>query len=82
MYQTPFTNTNLITMVVDLEYLAKRIQQKRGENSLRAAGEESGISFNTIRGLETGIRTPDLSTYFKVCDWIGVPLEHFRLPQN
>ena len=66
--------------MLNKEYLAQRIKQKRKSDglSLRATAPILDTSFTTISGLETGVRTPEIDLYFKICDWIGVPYGHFK----
>lgn len=44
--------------------------------SLRAAAQESGVSFNTLARVEKG-HIPDLRTLGLLADWLGEPIERF-----
>ena len=54
-----------------LSALGKLVRDKRGERRLRDAAEEIRISPATLMRIEGG-RVPDLGTFAKVCQWLGI----------
>ncbi len=52
------------------------VKSKRGKKGLRAAGTEIGISAPTLSRIEQG-NLPDIETYVKICDWLGVKTDYF-----
>ena len=50
-------------------------REKDGLN-LREAAELAGVSFNTLSRVERG-HTPDLNSFRKIVDWLGVPADRF-----
>lgn len=52
------------------------VRTKRGSQSLRDIGELLDIAPSTINRLETGTM-PDLLTYVKICQWLGVSLNKY-----
>lgn len=54
-----------------LSSLGKMVKAKRGDNKLREAAKEIGISAATLMRIEGG-RIPDVATFGKVCHWLGV----------
>ena len=63
----------------DHEKLSIALRMKRGERSLQKAADEIGdISATTLHRIERGEQRPDLDTYAKLCDWMGVPMSYFR----
>jgi transcriptional regulator with XRE-family HTH domain len=61
--------------IEDLAALVRTHRENRGL-SLRSAADESGISFNTLARIEKG-HVPDLETFRRVADWIGIPAGRF-----
>ena len=57
-----------------LENLGRRVIEKRGEQGIRAAAREIGISHATLSRVERGF-LPDLENYKKICKWLGVDTE-------
>ena len=57
-----------------LENLGLRVREKRGQQSIRAAAKEIGISHATLSRVERGY-LPDLERYEKICKWLGVGVE-------
>jgi transcriptional regulator with XRE-family HTH domain len=53
-----------------LEDLGRRVHQKRGDQGVRAAAKEIGISHATLSRIERG-HLPDLENYRKICLWLG-----------
>lgn len=67
---------------VDSEKLSTFVKTKRGSKKLTEAAEEIGdISIATISRIENG-RLPDLSTFFKICDWLEMPPNTFYYSQG
>ena len=63
--------------MIDTKKLAVAIRARRGSRGLREAAVECGLALGTMSGLENEAR-PDLDTFAKVCEWIGVPMDYFR----
>lgn len=57
-----------------LENLGLRVREKRGQQGIRAAAKEIGISHATLSRVERGY-LPDLERYEKICKWLGVGVE-------
>lgn len=53
------------------ENLGILVRKKRGERGLRIVAKEIGIAAATLMRVEEG-RVPDLETFSKVCEWLGV----------
>jgi len=63
----------------DAEKFSKAIKTKRiieKNIEMRVAAQEIGISFSTLSRLERE-NLPDLLTYAKICNWLGVELKTF-----
>lgn len=60
--------------MVTLENLGLRVKEKRGEQGIRAAAKEIGISHATLSRVERGFM-PDLANYRRICRWLGVDVE-------
>lgn len=56
--------------------LARAIESARFPLTLRQIGEKIQVSAATLSRIENG-KTPDIETYYKVCQWLGVPMEEF-----
>ncbi len=63
--------------LIDLRLLAGDVKAKRADRSLRPVAKEIGISTATLCRIEGGEYSPDLESYAKTCDWIGVGLNEF-----
>lgn len=63
---------------LDITRLSEMIRTKRGENGYRKASKIVGLSASTIEKIEKG-RSPDLESYFKLCNWLGVSVDYFRI---
>jgi transcriptional regulator with XRE-family HTH domain len=62
---------------IDLEKLAARVRTKRGDRGLRFIAEEvGGVSASTLSRIEQG-SAPDLPTFIRVCEWLGVSPDVF-----
>lgn len=59
--------------MIDPARLGPMLRERRLRHgwSLRRAAEEIGVSFNTVARVEGG-NLPDLETYRKLSDWLGV----------
>lgn len=57
--------------MITLESLGRMIAKKRGNQGLRAAAAEIGISSATLSRVENG-HLPDLENFKKICNWLGV----------
>jgi len=53
-----------------LESLGGLVRAKRGKVTLRKAAAEIGIGPATLLRVESG-RVPDVSTFGKICSWLG-----------
>ena len=60
--------------MVTLENLGLRVKEKRGEQGIRAAAKEIGISHATLSRVERGFM-PDLANYRRICRWLGIEIE-------
>jgi len=60
--------------MVTLENLGLRVREKRGEQGIRAAAAEIGISHATLSRVERGFM-PDLANYRRICRWLGINVE-------
>lgn len=56
---------------IDLETLGVHIRRKRGEQGVRAAAKQIGISSATLSRVERGF-FPDLVTFRKICLWLEI----------
>jgi transcriptional regulator with XRE-family HTH domain len=57
--------------------LAAMIRAKRDEKGLRETAKEIGdISASTLSRIEQG-KMPDLDTFMRLCDWLGVSPDRF-----
>lgn len=59
--------------------LARDIRTKRtieNDIDLRKLAGETGVSFGTISRLENK-RIPDIITLFKMCKWLGKPMDSY-----
>lgn len=70
---------SLIMRALDTKKFSEMIRAKRGNNGLRAIAQEIGnVSAPTLSRIEQG-NLPDLDTYFRVCEWLGVSTDFFVL---
>lgn len=68
-----------------LENLGRRVLERRGDQGVRAAAKEIGISHATLSRVERGFH-PDLATLQKIATWLGdeipaAPSTEVSLPQ-
>lgn len=56
---------------ITLESLGRFVAEKRGEQGIRAAAQEIGISPATLSRVERG-NLPDLETFSKICRWLQI----------
>ena len=65
---------------LDLAALSRVVGEQRVSLglSIRKAGESAGVNFMTLRRVEQG-GFPDMSTYLRLCAWMGVSPETFFL---
>lgn len=54
-----------------LSSLGTMLREKRGKRPLREVAREIGIGPATLMRVENG-RVPDLTTFGKICNWLGV----------
>lgn len=65
--------------MVNLDRLAGAVRTRRGNMSLSEAAQEvNGVSRNTLNQIENCKRSPSLSTFAALCDWIDMPMDYFR----
>lgn len=66
-----------------LDDLAPLLSQRRSELglSLRQVSAQSGVPVATLSRVEQG-RTPDLATFRRLIEWLGLPPERFLLATN
>ena len=57
--------------MMTLESLGRLIVKKRGDQGVRAAAKEIGISPSTLSRVENG-HLPDLENFRKICAWLGI----------
>jgi len=56
------------------------LKAKRGARGLRAVADDiKGVSASTLSRIEQG-NVPDLETFMRICDWLGVSADEFRSP--
>lgn len=58
-------------MGISLETLGRKVLETRGEQGIRAAAVEIGVSPATLSRIERG-HVPDIETFRKVCEWLEV----------
>lgn len=62
---------------LDKDIFAAYLRARRGDMGLRDAANQIGnTSAPTLSRIENG-KTPDLETFLRLCDWIGVPFDTF-----
>lgn len=62
---------------INTDTLSGMIKSKRGNRGLREVAKEIGdISVSTLSRVENG-NLPDIDTYIKICNWLGVSAEFF-----
>lgn len=54
-----------------LESLGALVRERRGARKLRETAAEIGIGASTLLRVEGG-RVPDVSTFGKICKWLGL----------
>lgn len=64
---------------LDTSALAELVRERRGTQSLRQTAEEVGVSFSTLTRVEGGAQ-PDLTSFTKICAWLGVAPSRFFTP--
>ena len=57
--------------MMTLESLGRLIIKKRGDQGVRAAAKEIGISPSTLSRVENG-HLPDLENFRKICAWLEI----------
>jgi transcriptional regulator with XRE-family HTH domain len=66
---------------LDTLKFSEMIKSKRGKTGLRQLATEIGISASTLSRVEQG-NLPDIDTYIKLCEWLGVSTDYFTTNQN
>lgn len=65
-----------------ISQLAALVKAKRGKKGLRDTAKEIGdISPSTLSRIEQG-KMPDLDTFLKLCEWLGISPSGFFESQN
>lgn len=64
---------------LDTTRLGALIREHRGQQSLRQAAAEAGVSLSTMSRVEAGAQ-PDLASFTALCAWIGVSPSSFFTP--
>jgi transcriptional regulator with XRE-family HTH domain len=64
---------------LDVAGLADLVRRRRGSMSLRQTAADIGVSFSTLTRVEGGSQ-PDLTSFTKICAWLGVAPSHFFTP--
>lgn len=59
-----------------LAQLGQLARKERGARGLRETAAEIGVSPATLMRIENG-RTPDVTTFGKLCAWLGIPPGEF-----
>lgn len=67
---------------VDAQKLSAMLRTKRAARGLRTVAEEiGGVSASTLSRIEQG-NVPDLESFMRICQWLGVSADVFRPKQN
>lgn len=56
--------------------LAQLVKKRRGDQGVRAAAAEIGVSAATLSRVERG-HVPDIGTFTKICEWLHVNPNEF-----
>lgn len=64
---------------LDTAALKELVRKRRAGQSLRQTAEEVGVSFSTLTRVEAGAQ-PDLTSFTKICAWLGVAPSRFFTP--
>jgi transcriptional regulator with XRE-family HTH domain len=64
---------------LDIGQLGEMLRDRRGALSIRQAAQEAGVSFSTFSRVEGGAH-PDLTTFTRLCAWLGVSPGRFFTP--
>ncbi len=67
-----------MSSTLDTIKFSEMIKSKRGHQGLRALASEIGVSASTLSRIEQG-SLPDIETYIKLCNWLGVSPEFFTV---
>ncbi len=64
---------------INFRDLAAMVRAKRGKRGLRDVARDIGeVSASTLSRIEQG-KVPDLGTFTRICQWLGVPSERFMI---
>lgn len=66
---------------LDVSQLGRLVRERRGDQSLRQAALDAGVSFSTLTRVEAGAQ-PDLASFTRLCAWLGVPPSKFFAPMT
>jgi transcriptional regulator with XRE-family HTH domain len=64
---------------LDVSQLGRLVREHRGNQSLRQAAADAGVSFSTMSRVEAGSQ-PDLASFTALCAWLGRPPSTFFTP--
>ena len=64
---------------LDTTALGELVRERRGTQSLRQTADEVGVSFSTLTRVEAGAQ-PDLTSFAKICAWLGIAPSRFFTP--
>lgn len=67
---------------IDQHKLAISVRAKRGEMTLDDVAEILGVHKSTLSLIENEKTVVSLDLFAKICDWIGLPMDHFKLPKR
>ena len=66
-----------MSTLLNTEKLSSVLKAQRGDRGLRAIAQEiGGVSASTLSRIEQG-KVPDVDTFLKICNWLGVSTEEF-----
>jgi len=65
--------------LLNTEKFSSMLKDKRGDKGLRIVAQEiGGVSASTLSRIEQG-NIPDVETFIRICEWLGVSTEEFTL---
>lgn len=71
-----------MSKTLNTQKLAEMVKSKRNNKGLRETAKEIGeISASTLSRIEQG-KLPDVETFIKLCDWLAVSPDYFRLSES
>ena len=69
--------------MIDRKQLGVALRQERRERGMNQTqlAKALGTSQGTVSYLERGVQVPDANLYLKLCDWLGVSMDTFRMAE-